>query len=137
MKLTSAIGRNRSVIANIQNAISFGEVQDGALQSSATIINRMSELKSMSLDVIKSDADVANYNVEFEALQQQLHSIASEKFNGVSLFGLGPSAGGANLVFGTGSRKCNHLYLGSRGIGCSCQYVQGVTLECPDIYQCD
>ena len=56
-----------------------GEVQDGALQSSATIINRMSELKSMSLDVIKSDADVANYNVEFEALQQQLHSIASEK----------------------------------------------------------
>ena len=102
MKLTSAIGRNRSVIANIQNAISFGEVQDGALQSSATIINRMSELKSMSLDVIKSDADVANYNVEFQALQQQLHSIASEKFNGVSLFGLGPSAGGANLVFGTG-----------------------------------
>jgi flagellin len=102
MKLTSAIGRNRSVIANIQNAISFGEVQDGALQSSATIINRMSELKSMSLDVIKSPADVANYNVEFEALQQQLHSIASEKFNGVSLFGLGPSAGGANLVFGTG-----------------------------------
>jgi flagellin len=102
MKLTSAIGRNRSVIANIQNAISFGEVQDGALQSSATIINRMSELKSMSLDVIKSPADVANYNVEFEALQQQLHSIASEKFNGVSLFGLGPSAGGANLVFGAG-----------------------------------
>jgi flagellin len=102
MKLTSAIGRNRSVIANIQNAISFGEVQDGALKSSATIINRMSELKSMSLDVIKSDADIANYNVEFEALQQQLHSIASEKFNGVSLFGLGPSAGGANLVFGTG-----------------------------------
>jgi len=100
MKLTSAIGRNRSVIANIQNAISFGEVQDGALQSSATIINRMSELKSMSLDVIKSDADVANYNVEFQALQQQLHSIASEKFNGVSLFGLGPSAGGTNLVFG-------------------------------------
>jgi flagellin len=62
----------------------------------------MSELKSMSLDVIKSPADVANYNVEFEALQQQLHSIASEKFNGVSLFGLGPSAGGANLVFGAG-----------------------------------
>jgi flagellin len=100
MKLTSAIGRNRSVIANIQNAISFGEVQDGALRSSATIINRMSELKSMSLDVIKSADDIANYNVEFEALQQQLHSIATEKFNGISLFGLGPSAGGANLVFG-------------------------------------
>ena len=69
MKLTSAIGRNKSVIANIQNALSYAEVQDGALQSSATIVNRMAELKSMSLDVIKSSADVANYNVEFKALQ--------------------------------------------------------------------
>ncbi len=103
MKLTSAIGRNKSVIANIQNALSFAEVQDGALQSSATILNRMSELKSMSLDVIKSSADVANYNVEFTALQEQLHSIASEKFNGVSLFGQGPTAGGAQLDFGAGN----------------------------------
>ena len=92
MKLTSAIGRNKSVIANIQNALSFAEVQDGALQSAATIVNRMAELKSMSLDVIKSSADVANYNVEFKALQEQLHSIASEQFNGVSLFGSGSSA---------------------------------------------
>ena len=69
MKLTSAIGRNKSVISNIQNALSFAEVQDGALQSAATIVNRMSELKSMSLDVIKSSEDIANYNVEFEALQ--------------------------------------------------------------------
>ena len=102
MKLTSAIGRNKSVIANIQNALSFAEVQDGALQTSATIVNRMSELRSMSLDVIKSSADVANYNVEFVALQEQLHSLASEKFNGVSLFGQGPAAGGAQLAFGTG-----------------------------------
>ena len=94
MKLTSAIGRNKSVIANIQNALSYAEVQDGALQSAATIVNRMAELKSMSLDVIKSSADVANYNVEFKALQEQLHSIASEQFNGVSLFGVGPDAGG-------------------------------------------
>ena len=102
MKLNSAIGRNKSVIANIQNALSFAEVQDGALQTSATIVNRMSELRSMSLDVIKSSADVANYNVEFVALQEQLHSLASEKFNGVSLFGQGPAAGGAQLAFGTG-----------------------------------
>jgi flagellin len=93
MKLTSAIGRNKSVIANIQNALSFAEVQDGALQTSATIVNRMSELRSMSLDVIKSSADVENYNVEFQALQEQLHSLASEKFNGVSLFATDTGSG--------------------------------------------
>jgi flagellin len=86
MKLTSAINRNRSVISNIQNALSFAEVQDGALTSAATIVNRMAELKSMSQDVIKSSSDKANYNVEFQALQTQLHSIASEGFNGVTLF---------------------------------------------------
>jgi flagellin len=102
MKLNSAIGRNKSVIANIQNALSFAEVQDGALQTSATIVNRMSELRSMSLDVIKGSADVANYNVEFVALQEQLHSLASEKFNGVSLFGQGAAGGGAQLDFDTG-----------------------------------
>ena len=29
----------------------------------------------------------------------------------------------------TGSRKCNHLYLGSRGIGCSCQMSKGLLLS--------
>ena len=100
MKLSSAIGRNKSVISNIQNAISFAEVQDGALGSSAKIIDRMSELKTLSTDVIKSASDIENYNVEFKALQEQLHSITTEKFNGISLFGRGAQAGGVDLAFG-------------------------------------
>ena len=31
MKLGSSIARNKSIVANIQNAMSFGEVQDGRL----------------------------------------------------------------------------------------------------------
>jgi flagellin len=100
MKLSSAIGRNKSVISNIQNALSFVEVQDGALGSAAKIIDRMSELKALSTDVIKSVSDIENYNVEFKALQEQLHSITTEKFNGISLFGRGIEAGGADLAYG-------------------------------------
>ena len=100
MKLSSAIGRNKSVISNIQNALSFAEVQDGALGSSAKIIDRMSELKTLSTDAIKSASDIENYNVEFKALQEQLHSITTEKFNGISLFGRGAQAGGVDLAFG-------------------------------------
>ena len=100
MKLSSAIGRNKSVISNIQNALSFAEVQDGALGSAAKIIDRMSELKALSTDVIKSVSDIENYNVEFKALQEQLHSITTEKFNGISLFGRGAQAGGVDLAFG-------------------------------------
>ena len=86
MKLTSSISRTKAAISNIQNSLSFGEVQDGALQAGARIVDRLAELKSLSLDVMKSDADISNYNTEFRALQQQLHAITAETFNGVSLF---------------------------------------------------
>jgi flagellin len=86
MKLTSSIARTRAASSNIQNAQSFSSVQDGALQAAAKIVDRMSELKSLSLDVMKSTQDVGNYNTEFTSLQQQLQSLTVEKFNGVSLF---------------------------------------------------
>jgi flagellin len=86
MKLTSSIARSRAASSNIQNAQSFAAVQDGVLQAAAKIVDRMSELKSYSLDVMKSTQDKGNYNTEFQALQEQLKSLTVEKFNGVSLF---------------------------------------------------
>ena len=67
MKLSSSITRSQAAISNIQNALSFTEVQDGVLQASARIVDRMAELKSLSTDVMKSSQDVGNYNTEFEA----------------------------------------------------------------------
>ena len=100
MKLTSSINRTKAAISNIQNSLSFGEVQDGALQAGARIVDRLAELKSLSLDVMKSDADIENYNTEFRALQQQLYAITAETFNGVSLFSSDTTSGGT-MTFGT------------------------------------
>jgi flagellin len=78
-------------------------VQDGALQAGARIVDRLAELKSLSLDVMKSDADIANYNTEFKALQQQLYAITAETFNGVSLFAstrVAAGADGSTMTFG-------------------------------------
>ena len=103
MKLTSSINRTKAAISNIQNSLSFGEVQDGALQAGARIVDRLAELKSLSLDVMKSDADIANYNTEFKALQQQLYAITAETFNGVSLFAstrVTAGADGSTMTFG-------------------------------------
>jgi flagellin len=99
MKLTASINRTKSAIANIQNAVSFGDVQDGALQSAARIVDRMAELKSLSLDVMKSSSDKANYDTEFGALQRQLYQVGAETFNGVSLFATTNEAG-ADSVYG-------------------------------------
>jgi flagellin len=102
MKLSASINRMGASIANIQNALSFAEVQDGALQSAARIVDRMAELKSLSLDVMKSSSDVANYDTEFQALQRQLYQLGAETFNGVSLFARNTEGiSGSQSVFGT------------------------------------
>lgn len=87
MKLQSSISRLAGARNNVQNAISFLEVQDGILDTAGNILSRMSELKGLgSQDPMKSDQDIASYNNEFKDLQLQLYSISQQKFNGVSLF---------------------------------------------------
>jgi flagellin len=96
MKLKGSINRLKGVEANVGNAISFLQVQDGILESAGKIVDRMAELKALSQDVLKNSSDIANYNSEFKNLQVQLHSMASSKFNGVSLFGTGVAFGSDN-----------------------------------------
>ncbi|MAH26737.1 MAG: flagellin [Opitutae bacterium] len=96
MKLKGSINRLKGVEANVGNAISFLQVQDGILESSGKILDRMAELKALSQDVLKNSSDIANYDSEFSNLQVQLHQMASTKFNGVSLFGTGVAFGSSN-----------------------------------------
>jgi flagellin-like hook-associated protein FlgL len=62
------------------------QVQDGVLEAIGDIVDRMSELRTMAADVSKNAADVENYSKEFLELQDQLHQMKREKFNGVELF---------------------------------------------------
>jgi flagellin len=87
MKLSAAVNRLAGAQNNVQNAISFLEVQDGVLDTVGKIVDRMSELKGLaSQDPMKSAQDRASYNNEFKDLQVQLYDISQMKFNGVSLF---------------------------------------------------
>jgi len=87
LTLNSEINRVAGAISNVQNAVSYLEVQDGALQAASMIIERMHELKSLATqDPTKNQQDKTSYNNEFEDLQEQLYQIAQSEFNGVSLF---------------------------------------------------
>ncbi|MGK0237091.1 MAG: flagellin [Candidatus Pelagisphaera sp.] len=99
MKLSAAIKRTEAVNTNLANAQSFLQTQDGALSTAGKVLDRMSELKTMSTDVTKNSTDIANYDTEFTALKAQLNSLSSEKFNGVSLFTSAASA--TTLAVGT------------------------------------
>ncbi len=85
-KLDSAITRTNAVLNNHQNALSYLQVQDGALETVGNIVSRMAELRTMAADITKNTSDLENYSKEFRELQTQLSQIQREKFNGISLF---------------------------------------------------
>jgi flagellin len=109
MKLSAAINRQSAAITNVQNAISFAQLQDGDIKSAAKIVDRMAALRSMYDDVTKSDIDKANYNTEFQTLRVQLYQTTEGTFNGVSLFststwGSGTEADGTTIMVLTSER---------------------------------
>jgi flagellin-like hook-associated protein FlgL len=86
MKMSAAIRRAESYAANIQNARSFLQTQDGALAQLGKLLERMSELKALAHDVTKNGGDVSNYETEYVQLQRQFTATTVEKFNGINLF---------------------------------------------------
>jgi flagellin len=90
MKLSAAIRRTDATSANVGNALSFLQTQDGVLKNADKILNRMSELATLSLDVTKSTGDLALYQREYTNLTAQLNAMTNEEFNGISMFSAGP-----------------------------------------------
>lgn len=91
MKMSAAIRRNSAVQNNVNNAISYLQTQDGAMQTIGAIFERISELKMMSEDPTKATSDKDNYNTEYLQLLTQLNNLKAEKFNNVNLFGTSAS----------------------------------------------
>ncbi len=85
-KLASKLNRTEAVRNNVQNGISYLQVQDGGLTTIGKILSRMSELRTMAQDVTKNTQDIENYSKEFIELQRQLQQVKNETFNGISLF---------------------------------------------------
>jgi flagellin len=87
MKLSAAAKRSGAAASNIGNSVSFLQSQDGVLKVTGKVLERLSELKTLYADPTKNSDDLANYDSEFTALQDELDSLTNEQFNGVALFG--------------------------------------------------
>ena len=116
------------------------EVQDGILESIGNIIDRMSELKGLSRDVMKNARDQATYNREFKDLQLQLKDMISGTFNGVSLFArYTESKGATETIFDIdgGQASNDHtidVFTSADGeAGAKVKYSQGIGLVCPHL----
>lgn len=102
-KLDAQSMRVKAATTNVQNAVSFVQTADGFMGGMTKILSRLSELAIMGKDVTKNSSDVALYQQEFTALQEQLRQTiggTTEQiggtsgvdtplgmFNGIPLFG--------------------------------------------------
>jgi flagellin len=104
MKMSASIRRTEATQANVGNAISLLQTQDGVLKSADKVLIRMSELATLAQDVTKSTTDLALYSTELDQLKGQLNLMLSEKFNGITLFHEGAASGATiNTAIDTGT----------------------------------
>jgi len=87
IKLGSESKRNKAVVSNLTNAISYSQTQDGLLEKVQKSLVRMGELTILASDISKTDIDRSNYQQEFAELQSYIIGINDTNFNGISLFG--------------------------------------------------
>jgi flagellin len=113
-KLDAQNRRVKAATTNVQNAISFVQTADGFMSGMTKILSRMSELAILGKDVTKNPTDIALYQQEFSALQDQLRDTVGGStadiggtadidvplgaFNGITLFGA--NATGLSVTIG-------------------------------------
>lgn len=87
IKFDAQIHRNAAAVANLANAISFAQTQDGYLQKVQEAVDRMGEIAILAQDGTKTDDDRANYDAEYQKLFDFIYDVGTRQFNGINLFG--------------------------------------------------
>jgi flagellin len=86
LRLDAQTNRTRAAMANVGNAISLSQTQDGFLKKVGKALDRMSELAILSQDITKTDDDRELYDDEFQTLAEFITDTADKTFNSVTLF---------------------------------------------------
>jgi len=86
MRLENAITITGATKNNVDNAQSFTDTQDSALEAVGNILDRMSVLRTSYIGGTATAEEQASYNTEFIELSKSLAAYKSETFNGISLF---------------------------------------------------
>ena len=86
MKMDAQIERFKAAKANVGNAISFTQAQDGYLKNIGSSLDRMGELSILAKDGTKADADRVLYDLEYQQLAETVTDSAGKTWNGRPLF---------------------------------------------------
>ena len=117
MQLTATANRDSALINTIANAQSFLQTQNGALQVATSIVDRISQLVTMSKDVTLTTTNTANYNTEFSQLQSELTTIIGAQYNGIALFTSGTLSGSLSVLSTNDLSTSNAISIAQLNLG--------------------
>jgi flagellin len=117
MQLTATANRDSALINTIANAQSFLQTQNGALQVATSIVDRISQLVTMSKDVTLTSTNTANYNTEFSQLQSELTTIIGAQYNGIALFTSGTVTGSLSVLSTNDLSTSNAISIAQLNLG--------------------
>jgi len=118
MKLNASIKRLAGAENNVQNGISYLEVQDGLLETAGNLLTRVSELFGLySGDPLKASggAEQTAMDAEFTEIKAQFTAVAGMTFNATTLFGTGTKSIGIDAE-GTTTLTINEADLSDAAI---------------------
>jgi flagellin len=86
LRLSAEIDRVSAASNDVADANSFNQTQTGFLSQVGSALSQMSQLAISAQDVTKSTNDLTQYNSEYGQLAAYIQNVATQNFNGVSLF---------------------------------------------------
>jgi flagellin len=86
LRLTAEDSRVQAANNNVADANSYNQTQTGFLGQVGSALSQMSQLAIEAQDVTKSSTDLAQYDQEYGQLAAYVKNVATQNFNGVSLF---------------------------------------------------
>jgi len=101
----SSLSDNRKVESeNLQNLVSFGQMQDAGLEKAFAITDRMGSIAGSASNSLISSTERSLLNAEFETLKLDLAELQDIQFQGYNLFkasenSLSINAGGHQIIF--------------------------------------
>jgi flagellin len=86
-RMDSQIRGMNVAIRNANDAISFSQTAEGALGKVTDALQRMRELAVQAANGTNGTTDLANLDVEYQALAAEVTRLGTTKFNGTAVFG--------------------------------------------------
>ncbi len=85
-RLSSLSDQKKIEVDNLQNLISFGQMQDAGLENAFKIMDRMGIIAGSASNSLISSGERSIFNGEFETLKGRLSQLQDTQFQGYNLF---------------------------------------------------